>query len=59
VTTGYRPCVVLVDDEWVPGWLQHWYRDPRDGRWKGVVQYTTAPGSTYVQARDAGELRAG
>jgi hypothetical protein len=39
-------------------WLQFGYRDPHDGRWKGVVQYTTAPGSRYLQARDAAQLRA-
>jgi len=52
-----RECEVLVDGRWLRGWLQHWYRDPRDGRWRGVVQYRTAPGYTYVQARDSFELR--
>jgi hypothetical protein len=52
-----RACEVLHDGRWIAGWLLHWYRDPRDGRWRGVVQYTVAPGATYYQPRDQTELR--
>lgn len=51
-----RDVEVLHDGCWLPARLLHAYRTP-DGTWRGVVRYTLAPGATYEQGRDAGELR--
>ncbi len=54
----WRPIQVLVDGAWVPGSLIAWRRDP-DAGWRALVQYTLAPGMTYLHWRPAAEVRPG
>jgi hypothetical protein len=73
VTSRYdQPVDVLVDGDWVPGWLSSWRR-AQDGSWLGEVRYTrrvplesltgpvrAAGGDatfTWEQVRPAHELR--
>jgi hypothetical protein len=45
------------DGRWYRGGLLDQFRG-RDGAWRVVVTYTTAPGSTYVLAMPAARCRA-
>jgi hypothetical protein len=40
------PVQVLVDGQWLDGWLDTW--DKRAGRWTGFVRYQTAPAENYL-----------
>jgi hypothetical protein len=44
------------DGHWYPAGLLDQYRS-RDGGWRVMVTYTTAPGSTYVMAMPADRCR--
>lgn len=46
---------VLVDGEWIEGWLDTWQR--RGGRWVGFVRYRTAPAENYLDWFDQDTIR--
>jgi hypothetical protein len=48
-----QPIDVLVDGEWVPGWLSSWTRG-LDGSWRGNVAYTLEVELSTLSSRFAG-----
>lgn len=53
-----KQCMVLHEGRWFEGFMTYWHRND-DGSWRASVQYTTAPGMTYMQVRPASEVRPG
>ena len=47
---------VLVDGTWYAGLLHSWDQ-AEDGSWSGMVEWTTEPGSTYLQRKPAERIR--
>lgn len=47
---------VLVDGTWYPGELRSWDKDEA-GAWSAMVEWTTAPGSTFLGRVPADRLR--